>query len=271
MADGALLALIASLGLLQLGHETTPELAQLAAVSLYLYGLAASDYRPLKGGLAVGLALPALAASGAPSIALLLAGVGLAVTLRRAGPAGPGRRRSSPPARRSRWSPPRCSAPGPTGSATTAMAASRLAAERDRLVRLADLAARDLHRVDLAAAAPRRASGDAARLHPDAARHLDRHGRLGPGADAGAAAACAARRLRPADAAAQRRRGDRLVLGLLLHHRRGDGWVFYVAMQTGVPAKLAANVAKLSPGFESIFSPVALAFAPPPRWRGSGW
>ena len=28
------------------------------------------------------------------------------------------------------------------------------------------------------------------------------------------------------------------------------GWVFYVAMQTGMPAKLAANVAKLSPGFE---------------------
>ena len=31
IADGALLALIATLGLLQLGHETTPELAQLAA------------------------------------------------------------------------------------------------------------------------------------------------------------------------------------------------------------------------------------------------
>ena len=42
IADGALLAVIASLGLLQLGHETTPDLAQLAAVSLYLYGLAAS-------------------------------------------------------------------------------------------------------------------------------------------------------------------------------------------------------------------------------------
>ena len=41
IADGALLALIASLGLLQLGHETTPELVQLAAVALYLYALAA--------------------------------------------------------------------------------------------------------------------------------------------------------------------------------------------------------------------------------------
>ena len=39
LADGALLAMIASLGLLQLGHETTPELVQLSAVALALYGL----------------------------------------------------------------------------------------------------------------------------------------------------------------------------------------------------------------------------------------
>ena len=39
------------------------------------------------------------------------------------------------------------------------------------------------------------------------------------------------------------------------------GWAFYVAMQTGEPAKLAANVAKLSPGFQNTFSPIALAFA----------
>ncbi len=79
IADGALLALIACLGLLQLGHETTPELAQLAAVSLYLYGLAASPHRRLAGGVAAAIALPMLAASGAPSIALLLAAVGVAV------------------------------------------------------------------------------------------------------------------------------------------------------------------------------------------------
>lgn len=79
IADGALLALIACLGLLQLGHETTPELAQLAAVSLYLYGLAASPHRRWKGGIAAAAALVALAASGAPSIALLLGAVGVAV------------------------------------------------------------------------------------------------------------------------------------------------------------------------------------------------
>lgn len=73
IADGALLALIACLGLLQLGHETTPELAQLASVALFLYAMAASPFRPLQSKIAALVALPALAASGAPSIAMLLA------------------------------------------------------------------------------------------------------------------------------------------------------------------------------------------------------
>ena len=76
IADGALLALIATLGLLQLGHETTPELAQLASVALYVYALAASPFRGLPPLLAVLVSLPALAASGAPSVALALGVVG---------------------------------------------------------------------------------------------------------------------------------------------------------------------------------------------------
>ncbi|MEO7008255.1 MAG: hypothetical protein ABI156_03805, partial [Caldimonas sp.] len=76
IADGALLALIASLGLLQLGHETTPELAQLAAVALFLYALAAMPIHTRQARIALLLALPALAASGAPSIAVLLGIVG---------------------------------------------------------------------------------------------------------------------------------------------------------------------------------------------------
>ena len=76
IADGALLALVASLGLLQLGHETTPELAQLASVALFVYALAASPFRDLQPRLAVLAALPALAASGAPAIALALGLVG---------------------------------------------------------------------------------------------------------------------------------------------------------------------------------------------------
>jgi hypothetical protein len=70
IADGALLALIATLGLLQLGHETTPELGQLAGVALYLYALAASPYRSLKPKISMPLALASLAASGAPSRAV---------------------------------------------------------------------------------------------------------------------------------------------------------------------------------------------------------
>jgi 4-amino-4-deoxy-L-arabinose transferase-like glycosyltransferase len=78
IADGALLALIATLGLLQLGHETTPELAQLACVALFTYALAASPVQGLAPKIAMLLALPALAASGAPSIAI---GLGLAGAL----------------------------------------------------------------------------------------------------------------------------------------------------------------------------------------------
>ena len=76
IADGALLALVATLGLLQLGHETTPELAQLASVALFVYALAASPFRGAPAKWAVLGALPALAASGAPSIALALGVVG---------------------------------------------------------------------------------------------------------------------------------------------------------------------------------------------------
>jgi len=76
IADGALLALVATLGLLQLGHETTPELAQLASVALFLYALAASPFRGRTPMVAVVVALPALAASGAPAIALALGVVG---------------------------------------------------------------------------------------------------------------------------------------------------------------------------------------------------
>lgn len=80
IADGALLALIACLGLLQLGHETTPELVQLFGAALFLYGLALAPFRGLAAGLAVLVALPMLAASGAPSVAVALGAAGLVVS-----------------------------------------------------------------------------------------------------------------------------------------------------------------------------------------------
>lgn len=82
IADGSLLALMASLGLLQLGHETTPDLLQLASVSVFLYGLAASAFYRWRARLTVLLALPVIALSGSPSVAILLGLAGLTVSLR---------------------------------------------------------------------------------------------------------------------------------------------------------------------------------------------
>jgi 4-amino-4-deoxy-L-arabinose transferase-like glycosyltransferase len=82
MADGALLALIATLGLLQLGHETTPELVQLFAAALALWSLAAAPFRRYRARLAAFAALPLLAASGAPTIAVLFGIAGTVIAAR---------------------------------------------------------------------------------------------------------------------------------------------------------------------------------------------
>lgn len=78
IADGALLALIATLGLLQLGHETTPELAQLAALACVQWSLASGLHRVGLARMGLLLSLPALAASDAPAMAAAL-GVGAIV------------------------------------------------------------------------------------------------------------------------------------------------------------------------------------------------
>jgi 4-amino-4-deoxy-L-arabinose transferase-like glycosyltransferase len=72
IADAAVLALIASLGLLQLGHETTPEMAQLFGVSLFLWSMAAAPYRVWRARLAAMGALILVAGSGAPFVALAM-------------------------------------------------------------------------------------------------------------------------------------------------------------------------------------------------------
>lgn len=79
VADASVLALIASLGLLQLGHETTPELAQLFAVSLFLWSLAAAPFRIWLTRAFAPLSLVLLAGSGAPAMSLALALGGLVV------------------------------------------------------------------------------------------------------------------------------------------------------------------------------------------------
>lgn len=77
LADGSLLALIATLGLAQFSHETTPALAQLFFGTLVFFGLAALPYRPLAAPLSVLIGLPGLALSGAPVTALIYGGWGL--------------------------------------------------------------------------------------------------------------------------------------------------------------------------------------------------
>ncbi|MDP2222693.1 MAG: hypothetical protein Q8K34_21255 [Hydrogenophaga sp.] len=86
MADAGLLALVACLGLAQLSHETTPDLARLAMVSAMLYSaatLAQTDMRTAARSLAVwALSALALVLSGAPWItAWLGSGLLLAVFL----------------------------------------------------------------------------------------------------------------------------------------------------------------------------------------------
>ena len=82
IADAGVLALIASLGLAQLSHETTPALAQLGFTALVFYALAASPYRVATKvfgpALVLVLGLSGLALSGAPTFAILL-GIGGAV------------------------------------------------------------------------------------------------------------------------------------------------------------------------------------------------
>ncbi|MBP6611915.1 MAG: hypothetical protein KA197_00695 [Aquabacterium sp.] len=81
VADGGVLALIATLGLLQLGHETTPELLQLTGSTLFLYGLAMAETRAVKARWAALLSLPVMAASGSPAVALMLGAAGSVICL----------------------------------------------------------------------------------------------------------------------------------------------------------------------------------------------
>lgn len=77
IADGALLALIACLGLAQLSHEVTTYVVQLFCASLTFFSVAALPYRLAIPAAALALGLPGLVLAGAPAVALLL-GLGAA-------------------------------------------------------------------------------------------------------------------------------------------------------------------------------------------------
>jgi 4-amino-4-deoxy-L-arabinose transferase-like glycosyltransferase len=269
MADGGLLALIACLGLAQLSHETTPALAQVAFTSVTFYAIAALPRRPVVATLWLLAGMTGLALSGAPSMAILFGAGGLVISLFDADGRSDAKR--TPPA----------VAAAILGIAVgvTAALAAGLGLWRWRI----DLGAiahesRGLGRLLIWFTWPawplalwtlwrwRRQLGS---------RHValplwfvlvsvvttwvtassDRSLLLGLPAFA-TLAAFALPTLRRSVAA--------LVDWFTLLFFSGCAviiWVIWISMQTGVPAKPAANVHKLAPGFEPSFSLVAFLLA----------
>ena len=75
IADGALLALIACLGLAQLSHETTSYLVQLSCTALLFFAVAAMPHRTVAPAVALVVGLLGLTLAGAPALAAML-GIG---------------------------------------------------------------------------------------------------------------------------------------------------------------------------------------------------
>ena len=277
IADGAVLALIATLGLLQLGHETTPETG--AAVRRAACSFGRWRRRPTASG-APGSprwrALVLVAGSGAPFVAL---------------GHGPGRLRGlrlfAPTRRCAGWCP---------GWRLGTLAAAWLAMGAGRL----GLARRMAHR-PAATCCRSAACGCGSCGRPGRWRC----GRCGAGAGicstgmcrcrwsrCGVALACSfgmggsdralmlglpgaggAGRLCAAHAAtaAPPRRIDWFSM-FLFTLCAGALWVIYLSVQTGVPAKPAANVATPGAGLRAaVLAAGAAAGRWSARWPGSGW
>lgn len=282
IADGALLALIACLGLAQLSHETTSYLVQLSCTALLFFAVSAMPHRTVAPAIALVVGLLGLTLAGAPALAAML-GIGSMALVALA----PGRSTDR------RW-------PWALGLlAVTLLAAWAAwaldlwrwrivgggtgAKEWQSLVRLLiwfgwpawPLALWTLWRW----------------RKQIVSRQGHRHLLLPLWFSVVSVAATLT--TQPADRA--------LLLGLpalaalaafaLPTLRRSVGalidwftllfftvsalaiWVIWIAMQTGVPAKPAANVAKLAPGFEPQFSTLALmvALAATVGWCGLVW
>jgi hypothetical protein len=262
ISDGALLALLATLGLLQLGHETTPELGQLLCAALFLYALAASPFRLWRARAAAVGALALMAAGGAPTMAVAMGLVGCVICLR------------------SRYPRMRIFAAWVLAATATAAALAW---------------ALGLWSWRLPASASARDAVSAARLllwftwpaWPLAAWTVWRWRRqftrrhiavplglaacsivasvLMGGADRALLLALPALAVLAAFALPTLRRSAGSAIDwfsvFFFSVSALAVWVIYIAMHTGVPAKPAANVAKLAPGFDAPFSWVALLAA----------
>jgi len=93
LADGALLALLACLGLAQLSHETTSALSQMCFTAMLFFGLSALPGRRRWSAPATAIGMLGLTLSGAPVLALLLGAGG--TLIRVMAPADAGRRKPS--------------------------------------------------------------------------------------------------------------------------------------------------------------------------------
>lgn len=274
MADAGLLALLASLGLAQPSHETTSYLTQLCCSTLVFFGLAAAPNRTAVPLLALLTGLTGLVLSGAPALAVLYGLGGGAIGLADSA--------SSPPEDRRR------SRALALGTLLMVLAAATLAwlldlwrwrmawphdndKEWSSLARLLLWFTWPAWPLALWTVWRWRRQILNRRMH----RHLllplwfalvsvgamvftlpsDRALLLGLPALA-ALAAFALPTLRRSVAALI----DWFTL-LFFSASAIAIWVVWISTQTGVPAKPAANVAKLAPGFAPSFSVMALAFA----------
>lgn len=270
IADGGLLALIACLGLAQLSHEVTSYLVQLCCTALAFFAVAAMPHRTVAPAVALVVGLMGLTLAGAPALTALLAAGSIAVVVY-----APGRASDH----RMRWA-----VALAVVAASAALAAWGLDLWRWRVVG-SDAGGKEwqsLARLLLWFGWPawplalwtlwrwRRQI-----ISRPGHRHL-----LLPLWFSAVSIAATVSTL-PADRA--------LLLGLpamaalaafaLPTLRRSVGalidwftllfftasaiaiWVIWIAMQTGFPAKPAANVAKLAPGFVPQFSALALVAA----------
>ncbi|WP_029412773.1 hypothetical protein [Acidovorax radicis] len=270
IADGGLLALIACLGLAQLSHEVTSYLVQLSCTALIFFAVAAMPHRTVAPAVALVAGLVGLTLAGAPALAALLGLGSMAVVVYAPG---------SPTDRRLRWA--------LTLAAITLVAAWiawGLDLWRWRIVGSGSGGKewQSLARLLLWFGWPAwpLALWTLWRWRKQIiSRQGHRHLLLPLWFSAVSIAATFT--TQPADRA--------LLLGLpalaalaafaLPTLRRSVGalidwftllfftisalaiWVIWIAMQTGVPAKPAANVAKLAPGFVPQFSALALIVA----------
>lgn len=264
IADGALLALIASLGLLRLGHETTPELVQLFAATLLLWALSAAPFRRTRALCGVLVALPLMAVSGAPVMAV---SVGLWAAATQA------RRQHADPALNGVWP---WTLSATALAAIVAVLAGTWAWRWHAEASLAEV--RQIGRLFLWFLWPAwvlamwtvwRWRRQLLQRHLAVPLGFVALGSLGAiamgGSDRALMLSLPALAVLAAFALPTLQRGTSAAIDwfsvFFFSLAALFVWVYYLAMQTGWPAKPAANIARLAPGFQPSFSMVALIAA----------